>query len=90
MTFVYFVNLSDAPLRELSAGDDTRVKVMCVKPTVGMVVEMCNHIRGTLDVTDMSDDYEDFPLQKYKKGDILSARILDINNADRQAVLTFR
>jgi transcriptional accessory protein Tex/SPT6 len=88
--FIYFPNFSEAPLKELRPGVEVRAVVFCVTSSFGMVVRLTDNIRGTLDITDMSDNYENLPLQGYKKGDIVTVRILKVDKFNKQAVVTMR
>ncbi|XP_060588543.1 protein RRP5 homolog [Ruditapes philippinarum] len=80
----------EAPLKELCPGVEVRAVVFCVTKSFGMVVRLTDNIRGTLDITDMSDNYENLPLQGYKKGDIVTVRILKVDKFNKQAVVTMR
>ena len=71
-------------------GQQTRGIVTGVQVASGLVLQLPDGIRGTVDLTDMSADYHDHPMAKFKTGDVVVGTVMEYNIIAKRAVVSLR
>ncbi|XP_053407461.1 protein RRP5 homolog [Mercenaria mercenaria] len=84
------LSLLDTPYEEVCLGKETQGVVCLSRKDAGLVLQLRDDIRGTVDLTDISDNYVDQPTEGFKQGDILTVKVLELDKLSKQAVVTLR
>ena len=69
----------------MSEGEVTRGVITAVRPEMGLVLRLADNVRGAAGLTDLSDDYVDYPTAGYEIGHLVRCFILKYNEAEKRA-----
>ncbi|XP_052773378.1 protein RRP5 homolog [Mya arenaria] len=75
---------------EVQEGRPTRGIVTCVQRETGLVLQLPDGVRGTVNLTDITDHFQDSPTTGLKKGDIITGTVEEFNLIAKRAVVSLR
>lgn len=75
---------------EVHLDQETRGLITCVRNDTGLVLQLADGIRGTVELTDMSDKFEDQPTALFKVGHVISVYVLEVDETAKRATLSLR
>lgn len=88
--YCYFSILYTEQKAEVHEGMVTRGLVTCVRPETGLVLQLADGIRGTVDLTDLSSSYTNNPTSKFKVGSVIAGHVQELNIMKQRAVISLR